>query len=60
MSMQLSGLRAWTIQRISAIYMALFIIALAAAEVGIGIAIVLMIFRNRRTADVDDLNVMRY
>ena len=27
---------------------------------GIGIAIVLMIFRNRRTADVDDLNVMRY
>ena len=40
--------------------MALFIIALAAAEVGIGIAIVLMIFRNRRTADVDDLDVMRY
>lgn len=40
--------------------MALFIIALAAAEVGIGIAIVLMIFRNRRTADVGDLDVMRY
>ena len=40
--------------------MALFIIALAAAEVGICIAIVLMIFRNRRTADVDDLDVMRY
>ncbi len=40
--------------------MALFIIALAAAEVGIGIAIVLMIFRNRRSADVDELDAMRY
>jgi NADH-quinone oxidoreductase subunit K len=40
--------------------MALFIIALAAAEVGIGIAIVLMIFRNRRSADVDQLDTMRF
>lgn len=40
--------------------LALFIIALAAAEVGIGIAIVLMIFRNRRSANVDELDVMRY
>lgn len=39
---------------------ALFIIALAAAEVGIGIAIVLLIFRNRQTADVDELKTMRY
>lgn len=37
----------------------LFLIALAAAEVGIGIAIVLMIFRNRQSADVDELNLMR-
>lgn len=37
----------------------LFIIALAAAEVGIGIAIVLMIYRNRQSADVDDLKLMR-
>jgi NADH-quinone oxidoreductase subunit K len=37
----------------------LFIIALAAAEVGIGIAIVLMIFRNRQSADVDELNLMK-
>ena len=37
----------------------LFIIALAAAEVGIGIAIVLMIFRNQQTADVDKLNLMK-
>jgi NADH-quinone oxidoreductase subunit K len=39
---------------------ALFVIALAAAEVGIGIAIVLMIFRNRHSADVDELDLMRY
>jgi len=37
----------------------LFIIALAAAEVGIGIAIVLMIYRNRQSADVDELNLMK-
>ena len=38
----------------------LFIIALAAAEVGIGIAIVLMIFRNRHSANIDELDLMRY
>ncbi len=37
----------------------LFIIALAAAEVGIGIAIVLMIYRNRQSADPDELRLMR-
>ncbi len=39
--------------------LSLFIIALAAAEVGIGIAIILMIFRNRQSADVDELNLMK-
>jgi NADH-quinone oxidoreductase subunit K len=38
----------------------LFIIAIAAAEVGIGIAIVLMIFRNRHSANVDELDLMRH
>lgn len=37
----------------------LFIIALAAAEVAIGIGIILMIYRNRQSADVDDLNLMK-
>jgi NADH-quinone oxidoreductase subunit K len=37
----------------------LFIIALAAAEVGIGIAIILMIYRNRQSADPDELRLMR-
>jgi NADH-quinone oxidoreductase subunit K len=36
----------------------LFIIALAAAEVGIGIAIILMIYRNRQSANVDELDSM--
>jgi len=39
--------------------LALFVIALAAAEVGIGIAIVLMIYRNRQSADVDELSEMK-
>ncbi len=38
---------------------ALFIIAVAAAEVGIGLAIVLLIYRNRRSANVDELDLMK-
>ncbi|MFE1960700.1 NADH-quinone oxidoreductase subunit NuoK [Streptomyces sp. NPDC059479] len=33
----------------------LFVIAIAAAEIGIGLAIVLMVYRNRGTSDVDKL-----
>ncbi len=39
---------------------AIFVITVAAAEVGIGLAIVLMIFRNRRSANVDELTLMRW
>lgn len=38
---------------------ALFAIAVAAAEVGIGLAIVLLIYRNRKSANVDELNLLR-
>ena len=38
---------------------ALFIIAVAAAEVGIGLAIVLLIYRNRKSANVDELDLMK-
>ena len=34
---------------------ALFVIAIAAAEVGVGLAIVLLIYRNRRSVDLDDV-----
>jgi NADH:ubiquinone oxidoreductase subunit K len=39
---------------------ALFVITIAAAEVGIGLAIVVMIFRNRSSANVDELDLMRW
>ena len=38
---------------------ALFVIAVAAAEVGVGLAMVLIIYRNRSSVDLDDVNSMR-
>ena len=38
---------------------ALFIIAVAAAEVGVGLAIVLAIFRNYKTVDLDQVALMK-
>ena len=38
---------------------ALFVIALAAAEVGVGLAIVLMLYRNRRSIDIDEVDLMK-
>ncbi len=35
---------------------ALFVMAVAAAEVGIGLAIVLLIYRNRKSIDIDQLD----
>jgi NADH-quinone oxidoreductase subunit K len=35
--------------------LALFVIVIAAAEVGLGLAIVLLVFRNRATIAVDEL-----
>ncbi len=38
---------------------ALFVIAIAAAEVGVGLAIILLIFRNRASVDIDEIDAMR-
>ena len=38
---------------------ALFVITIGAAEVGIGLAIVLLVFRNRKSANVDELDLMK-
>ena len=38
----------------------LFVIAVTAAEVGIGLAIVMMLYRNRSTVAVDELNLMKW
>jgi len=38
---------------------ALFVITIAAAEVGVGLAIVLLIYRNEHTADLDDVDQLK-
>jgi NAD(P)H-quinone oxidoreductase subunit 4L len=38
---------------------ALFIIAIAAAEVGVGLAIVLLIYRNRSSIDLENVDLLK-
>jgi NADH:ubiquinone oxidoreductase subunit K len=38
---------------------ALFVLTIAAAEVGVGLAIVLLIFRNLHSSDLDDVDVLK-
>ena len=40
--------------------MAFFVMTVAAAEVVIGLAIIMSIFRTRRSASVDDANLLKY
>jgi NADH-quinone oxidoreductase subunit K len=40
--------------------MAFFVMVVAAAEVVIGLAIIMSIFRTRRSASVDDSNLLKY
>lgn len=44
---------------VSGAVFALFVIAVAAAEVGVGLAIVLAIYRNRHSVDLNDVDTMR-
>ena len=39
---------------------ALFIITIAAAELGVGLAIVILIFRNRSTVSIDEVSLMKW
>jgi len=39
---------------------ALFVIAVAAAEVGIGLAIVILLFRNRSSINVDEVDLLKW
>ena len=39
---------------------ALFVITVAAAEVGIGLAVVILIYRNRETINVDEVNLLKW
>ncbi len=36
------------------------LLSIAAAEVGIGLAIVLMLFRNRQTANINEFDLMKW
>ena len=38
----------------------LFVIVVAAAEAAVGLAIILSVFKNRATLNVDDVNSMKY
>jgi NADH:ubiquinone oxidoreductase subunit K len=42
------------------IIFAIFVITIAAAEVGLALGIVLRVFRNRGTANVDEIDVLRW
>ena len=39
---------------------AIFIISVAAAEVGLALAIILRMFRNKSTVNVDEINLMKW
>jgi NADH:ubiquinone oxidoreductase subunit K len=39
---------------------AIFIITVAAAEVGLALAVILRMFRNKSTVNVDEINLMKW
>jgi NAD(P)H-quinone oxidoreductase subunit 4L len=48
------------LQDVSGQVFALFVIAVAAAEVGIGLAIVILLFRNRASINVDEADLLKW
>ena len=48
-----------SLQEMTGQVFALFVIAVAAAEVGVGLAIVLAIYRNRHTVELDEVDTMK-
>ncbi|MDP8957443.1 MAG: NADH-quinone oxidoreductase subunit NuoK [Actinomycetota bacterium] len=48
------------LQQVTGQVFALFVITVAAAEVGIGLAIVILIYRNRETINVDEVNLLKW
>jgi len=39
---------------------ALFVMAIGAAEIGVGLAIIMLIYRNRASVNIDDADLMKY
>jgi len=46
--------------RFTGLVFVVFIIAVAAAEAGLALAIILRLFRNRRTANVDEADLLKW
>jgi NADH:ubiquinone oxidoreductase subunit K len=49
-----------SLQDVSGQVFALFVIAVAAAEVGIGLALVILLFRNRASINVDEVDLLKW
>ncbi len=49
-----------SLQQMTGQVFALFVIAVAAAEVGIGLAIVILLFRTRESINVDEVNLLKW
>jgi NADH:ubiquinone oxidoreductase subunit K len=49
-----------SLQQLTGQVFALFVIAVAAAEVGIGLAIVILLFRTRESINVDEVNLLKW
>ena len=47
-------------QRFSGLVFAIFVITIAAAELGLGLAIVLRVYRMRTSVNVDELDALRW
>ncbi len=47
-------------QQLSGQVMSLFIITIAACEAAVGLAIIIVLFRSRRSINVDDANILKY
>lgn len=55
-----AGFQAVTDNRFTGLVFAVFVIAVAAAEAGLALAIILRLFRNRRTANVDEADLLKW
>lgn len=49
-----------SLQEFSGRILALFVITIAAGEVAIGLAILIALFRNKRTVNVDEVSIMKW
>jgi NADH-quinone oxidoreductase subunit K len=51
---------AWHLRDLQGQMFVFFVMAVAAAEVAVGLAIIIAFFRNRQTINVDDLNLLKW